>query len=159
MKNLLLFFTLLAFLEGARAQQQVQGTPQAAPKFPELYHAVMQQDSLMFGAFNTKDLAGLGKYFDPGLEIFQDNAGYRNYTQTMDAFTGLFAQPYTLTRTLLPASVEIYPIKDYGAIMTGSHRFCHVENGREECATFKFVHIWKQVKDGWVVSRIVTYDH
>ena len=119
----------------------------------------MKQDSLMFRAFNAKDLAALGKCFDPGLEIFQDNAGYRNYAQTMDAFAGLFRQPYTLTRTLLPATVEIYPIKDYGAIMTGSHRFCHVENGREECATFKFVHIWKQEKDGWVVNRIITYDH
>ena len=156
MKYLLMCSMLLAFLNGARAQQP---GPPAPARFPELYREVMKQDSLMFRTFNARDLEGLGKRFDPALEIFQDNTGYRNYAQTMDAFAGLFAQPYTLTRTLLPATVEIYPIKDYGAIMTGSHRFCHVENGREECATFKFVHIWKQGKDGWVVSRIITYDH
>lgn len=128
-------------------------------RYPALHRELMQQDSLLFRAFNTKDLAGLGKYFDPGLEIFQDNTGYRNYTQSMEAFAGLFRQPYTLTRTLLSATVEVFPVKDYGAVMTGSHRFCHVENGKEECATFRFVHIWKQEKDRWVLSRIVTYDH
>lgn len=120
---------------------------------------IMQQDSLLFQAFNSKSLDGMKSMFSEDLEIYQDNAGFRSYTQTMESFGALFQKEYILTRTLLPASVEIYPIKDYGAIMTGSHQFCHPENGKVECATFKFVHIWKRSNGKWVLSRIVTYDH
>ncbi len=37
--------------------------------------------------------------------------------------------------------------------------FCHVENGKNECGTFRFVHIW-QKKDGeWKISRAISYSH
>jgi hypothetical protein len=120
---------------------------------------IMQQDSLLFQAFNSKDVPGMKTLFSEDLEIFQDNTGYRTYAQTVESFGALFLKDYTLTRTLLPATVEIYPIKDYGAIMTGSHQFCHPENGKVECATFKFLHIWKRSNGKWVLNRIVTYDH
>ncbi|MNC99919.1 hypothetical protein D3C83_183680 [compost metagenome] len=53
----------------------------------------------------------------------------------------------------------MYPIPGYGAMEVGVHRFCHVENGKEDCGNFKFVHIW-QKKDGqWKITRVVSYDH
>jgi hypothetical protein len=44
-----------------------------------------------------------------------------------------------IRRDLVKESLEIYPIKDYGAIEIGVHRFCHKEHGQEECGSFKFV--------------------
>jgi hypothetical protein len=64
-----------------------------------------------------------------------------------------------LKRTLVPGSLEIYPVKDYGAIETGRHTFCHTENGQEICGTFKFVHVWQRKNDRWKITRIITYDH
>lgn len=45
---------------------------------------------------------------------------------------------------LVPGSMEVYPIKDYGAIETGLHRFCHEDNGKQDCGTFKFLPAWQK---------------
>jgi hypothetical protein len=125
----------------------------------DLYNEIRQQDSLLFVAFNSKNLGAMKTFFDPALELFQDNVGVRNYDQTMAGFSGIFKQDFVLTRKLVPGSLEVYPIKDYGAIETGQHTFTHMENGQEMTGTFKFLHIW-QKKDGiWKITRIVTYDH
>ncbi len=55
--------------------------------------------------------------------------------------------------------MEVYPIKDYCAIETGQDTFSHVENGKLEVFTYKFMQIW-QKKDGtWKVTREITYGH
>lgn len=129
------------------------------PASDDLYKEIARQDSLQFAAFNGRDLAGLMAFFDPGLELYQDNVGVRNYQQTHDAFGDLFKKDYVLTRKLVPGSMEVYPIEGYGAIETGQHVFSHTENGQFESATFKFMQIW-QKKDGvWRVTREVTYGH
>jgi hypothetical protein len=124
-----------------------------------LYNEIAELDSLQFGAFNARNLDQLMNYFDGSLELYQDNTGVRNYDQTKQAFGGLFKMNYVLTRKLIPGSMEVYPIKDYGAIETGQHTFSHVENGQLQVGTFKFMQIW-QKKDGvWRVTREITYGH
>ena len=49
-----------------------------------------------------------------------------------------------LIRQLVPGSLEVYPIKDYGAIETGRHTFTHTENGKPQVGTFKFMQIWQK---------------
>jgi hypothetical protein len=56
-------------------------------------------------------------------------------------------------------TIEVYPIRDYGAIEVGVHRFCHRENGRDVCGTFKFTQVWRRTASGWQVSRALSYDH
>ena len=60
---------------------------------------------------------------------------------------------------MVKGTLEVHPIKDYGAIETGSHQFKHFENGKEEIGIFKFLMIWKKETDGWKVSKVVSYDH
>jgi len=79
----------------------------------------------------------------------------------MDNFGKLFENNKTtgLRRDIVPGSLEVYPIKDYGAVETCLHRFCHVENEKNDCGTFKNVMVW-QKKDGvWKVTRVISYDH
>lgn len=71
----------------------------------------------------------------------------------------MFKQSSPIQRMLVPGSLEVYPIKDYGAIEVGSHRFCHEENGKQECGTFKFLHVWRKTGNSWQLSRIVSYAH
>jgi Domain of unknown function (DUF4440) len=124
-----------------------------------LYNEIAHADSVQFGAFNARNLDKLMQCFDPGLELYQDNTGMRNYEQTTEAFGNLFKMNYVLTRKMVPGSMEVYPIKDYGAIQTGLHTFSHVENGQLQVGTFKFMQIW-QKKDGvWRVTREITYGH
>ena len=124
-----------------------------------LFNEISSQDSLEFEAFNTRNLDKLMNYFDSSLELYQDNTGVRNFDQTKEAFGRLFKMSYTLNRKLVPGTMEVYPIKDFGAIETGQHVFSHMENGKLQAFTYKFMQIW-QKKDGvWRVTREITYGH
>ena len=113
----------------------------------------------MSEAFNKHDVNKLKSLFADDLEFYQDNEGLVRYEQTVRDFESMFAQGNNMTRELVENTLEVYPVKDYGAIEIGAHRFCHMENGKNECGTFRFVHIW-QKKDGeWKISRAISYSH
>jgi ketosteroid isomerase-like protein len=136
---------------GTRAQAQ---TPA-----PTLRDTIVATDSALFAAFNQRDLTKLMSFFAPDLEFYQDNEGVQDYARTKRDFSQMFGQPAAIRRTLVAGSLEVYPIKDYGAMEVGRHRFCHVERGQEECGTFSFVHIWRRTANGWQISRVVSYGH
>lgn len=117
-------------------------------------------DSILFHAFNHRDLATIKMLFSDELEFYHDQGGLSDYEQNIASTTDLFSRDYVLERKLVPGSTEVYPIRDYGAVMTGEHEFCHEENDRMDCGTFKFVHIWKKQEDGgWKLTRVVSYGH
>ena len=150
---------LLASCNSAKNVQKVNSKQVYIPTDKLLYQTILKQDSLLFVAFNDRNITALKSYFTDKLEVYQDNTGLRNYDETIQAFTGVFKMDYILTRRPIIESIEVYPIKNYGAIETGQHNFCHTENGKLECATFKFVHIWENKRGQWKVAKIITYDH
>jgi ketosteroid isomerase-like protein len=120
---------------------------------------IERMDSLLFAAFNARDVTALQTFFAPDLEFYQDNEGLQTYAQTMKDFGDMFRQPSPIRREIIAGSLEVYPIKNYGAIQVGSHRFCHDENGKADCGTFKFLHVWRKTETSWQLSRIVSYAH
>lgn len=125
----------------------------------ELYAIIEQMDDSLFSAYNAGNISKLKSYFTEDLEWFQDNGGLLSLQTVITNFENIFSRNYKLTRTLVKGSLEVHPIKDYGAIEAGSHQFRHIENGKEEVGTFKFLMIWKKGDKGWQVSRVVSYDH
>ena len=148
----------LIIVQAVFAKKQIK-TELTEPADSLLYQTIYLKDSLLFDAFNTRNFQKFQSFFSPNLEIYQDNTGVRNFQQSMEAFNGLFKGNYILTRTLVKESLEVYPIKDFGAIETGQHTFCHIENGKTDCGTFKFVHIWQNENGTWKITRIITYNH
>ena len=134
-------FLLLASCTATKNIKNQIPEPDYIPADKSLYETIIKQDSLLIVAFNAKNITALKSFFTDKLEVYQDNTGWRNYDQTIEAFAGLFKMEYTLTRTPILKSIEVYSIKNYGAIQTGQHTFCHTENKKLECATFKFLHI------------------
>lgn len=130
-----------------------------APVSRELYDTIVHMDSVLFNAFNNRDMDKLKNLFTEDLEFYHDKGGLTNYLQNIEAFKNLFDKNNGLKRELIAGSLEVYPLPDYGAVQTGKHRFCHTENGQPHCGTFKFVHIWKKRDGAWKISRIVSYDH
>jgi uncharacterized protein DUF4440 len=129
------------------------------PVSQELYDTIAHMDSVLFDAFNSQNLDKLKTLFTADLEFYHDKGGLSGYEENMKNFSENFSKNNKLNRKLVPGSLEVYPIKDYGAMEIGSHTFCHIENGKEDCGTFKFVHVW-QNKDGtWKISRVVSYGH
>jgi ketosteroid isomerase-like protein len=136
-----------------------QSIPVHAQEQTPLYKEIAAMDKVLFDAFNRQDAAGVKAVFSTDLEFFHDMGGLQNYEQNDEATRKLFARNLHLKRELVPGSMEVYPVKNYGAIQTGQHTFCHIENGKDDCDTFKFLQIWKQTADGWKLARVVSYGH
>jgi ketosteroid isomerase-like protein len=130
-----------------------------APTSVELFKEIERADSIMFQAFNRQDMVTFKAMFTEDLEWFQDNGGLIPYKTVFENFGNTFRNENKLSRELVKGSMEVHPIKDYGAIQIGSHQFRHFENGKEEIGTFKFLMIWQNKNGQWKISRVVSYDH
>ena len=64
-------------------------------------------------------------------------------------------------RVLLNETLEVLPMKGYGAIEMGRHRFFKVEAGKPDTPTerARFTHLWRQVDGKWLLARVLSYDH
>ena len=113
----------------------------------------------MFDAFNNQNMDKFKALFTEDLEWYQDNGGLLSDTTVFENFANTFKKDFKLTRQLVKGSLEVHPIKDFGAIEIGKHQFRHIENGKEEIGTFKFLMIWKKVDASWKISRVISYDH
>ncbi|HTO74184.1 MAG TPA: nuclear transport factor 2 family protein, partial [Gemmatimonadales bacterium] len=116
-------------------------------------------DRELFDRANAHDLPGLMALFAPDLEFYHDKGGLQHWKDVEAGFRSIFEQNNGMHRELVAGSLEVYPIPNYGAMEAGRHRFCHQEKGKEECAVFKFVQIWRQDSTGWKVTRVVSYGH
>ncbi|XOV81047.1 MAG: nuclear transport factor 2 family protein [Aestuariibacter sp.] len=125
----------------------------------DLFATIEQQDARLFDAFNACDVEMQAQIFSPDLEFYHDTAGVSNYEETLRATRQNCDKKLGLERTLISGSMRVYPIKNFGAIQQARHQFCHMENGKLDCGTFGFTHIWKRVNDTWLLHRVVSYDH
>jgi ketosteroid isomerase-like protein len=131
----------------------------AADQAARLRETVAALDRQMFDAYNAHDVDRLMALFADDLEFYHDTGGLLGHAQVRQGFTNVFANNKDIRRDLVEGSLEVYPIKGFGAIEIGAHRFCHTEDGKEDCGTFRFLQIWR-LKDGaWKVSRDVSYGH
>ena len=137
----------------------------ATPADKKVFDTIAQMDAKTFTAFNVHDVDLLMSMFTADLEFYHDKGGLTNYEQSRDGFTKMFGNAPDIGRELIKGSLQVYPIKDFGAIEIGTHRFCHKENGkngsppRTDCGNFPFVMIWKQVGSQWQISRVISYGH
>jgi hypothetical protein len=97
--------------------------------------------------------------FTSDLEFYHDKGGLTNFAQTRESFAKLFAGTPDIRRELVKGSLAVYPIKGHGAVEIGEHVFCHKENGKDDCGTFKFVMIWRKEGESWKISRVISFDH
>jgi hypothetical protein len=125
----------------------------------ELKTEILKMDSILFNAFNKRDTSLFKEFFAKDLEFYHDKTGLTGFDHTI-SFMRNTAQPGNdLRRELVKGSSEIFSVPGYGAMQIGQHRFCHTENGKQDCGIFKFVHIWQYKNGQWKISRIVSYDH
>ena len=125
----------------------------------KLFNEIALMDSLLFDAYNTQNLEKLMSFFDEDLEFYHDKGGLTNYEQNREAFKENIGKEFKIRRELVKGSLEVYPVKDYGAMEIGAHQFCHVENGKLDCGTFKFLMIWQKKNGVWKITRVASYDH
>jgi hypothetical protein len=124
-----------------------------------LFKEIEKMDSVLFAAFNSRDIESFKNFFTTDLEFYHDKGGLTNYEYTINSLKETAKRNDGLRRELVKGSLEVYPVPGFGAMQIGAHRFCHMEKGKQDCGTFKFVHIWQKKNGEWKITRVVSYDH
>jgi len=123
-----------------------------------LFKTIESLDSRLFDAYNHCDLKTLGAMVSEDLEFYHDQSGL---SVGKDPFIAAIKQNICdkVQRILVPGSMEVYPLKGYGAVEIGVHRFHHPAHPEDGVGEAKFVTLW-QNKDGvWKVTRAISYNH
>jgi hypothetical protein len=114
-------------------------------------------DAKVFDAYNRCDLPAFSSYFDPKVAFYHDTGGA---TFDRDAMVDGVRKNICgkVKRELIPPTFRVYPIKDYGAIEEGEHRFCELATGH--CGGIaKFVMIWMKQGGAWRITNVLSYGH
>ena len=127
----------------------------------DLTTTVATLDRAVFDSFNRcQDPAQLEKhagYFDPEVEFYHDTGGVTWTREAMLENTRKHACGH-YTRELVDGSLQVFPVKDFGAIAQGSHRFCEVATGKCE-GLADFVMLWRRHDGTWSITRVLSYGH
>lgn len=164
MKHSILLCLLL--LAGGVVTTNAQDAGQAATKKQkatsgELYETIAALDAQVFGAFNARDVDRLMGWFTEDMEFYDDSDDepFRDFAAARKGFVELFGNVPDLRREVVPGTLEVYPLKGYGAIEVGQHRFCHEENGKRDCGVTKFSMVWRKTGETWKLARVLSYAH
>lgn len=152
----LLALSLGTMLVAAAAHADTATTgPRDTPE--QLTRRVESMDRALFDAFNGCDLDKLESFFVADLEFYHDKDGLtasraKFISDVKKNVCGKFR------RELVPGTLEVWPLGDYGAVYSGTHRFCKTGAGKCE-GMGRFMHIWRNQGGDWKITRVVSYDH
>ena len=135
--------------------------PGVNPAADALFDTVSALDIAVFDAFNNcsspEQLQKHAGYFAPDVEFYHDTGGVTWTRQDMLANTEKYVCG-NFRRALVAGSLRVYPIKDYGAIAQGMHRFCQFKTG--ECEGLaNFIVVWRDHGGQWQITRVLSFGH
>ena len=122
----------------------------------ELTATIKRLDAELFDAYNRCELEKFGSFFPEQLEFYHDQTG--GGPMTREQLVGAIKQNICGKVHRERESLEVYPLKNYGAVELGTHRFTHpgIDN---DSGTAKFVQLWKYEDGRWWLTRVISYDH
>lgn len=152
----------------APANAPIHLTPGAAPPSQELVDTLAARDQALFEAVFGCKLDVLKDMVADDLEFLHDKHGLTSRTGAKfmeDATAGCERQKqgsdFTARRELLPGSMSVYVLNNFGAMQMGTHRFFAVRKGEPDrlTETGKFIDIWRNEGGVWRLARVISYDH
>lgn len=139
-----------------------------APASEDLIKKITSLDSALFTAsFDHCDLSLLDELLSEDLEFYHDKWGL--VASSSDQFIQNIRSSCAdqeagnspkAKRKLIKESVQIYPMKGFGALQMGKHDFYQFKNGKFEFTeSALFTHLWEKTDKGWKLLRVMSYDH
>jgi ketosteroid isomerase-like protein len=149
-------------------EAEVNLTPGAQAR-PGLREEILAADAAFFKAFfDTCDVATVRRYLTDDFEMLHDKGGRVSGSgaefvkETEDKCRRQAdGTDFLSTRKLVSETLEVYPLNNYGAIATGTHRFYAVKAGEPDrlTETGQFTIVWKEENGEWRMARALSYDH
>jgi ketosteroid isomerase-like protein len=150
---------IAALLVGMLAAPLTRTHAGTEPAADSLFQTIQSLDTQLFDAYNRCDLEKFGSFLAEDLEFYHDKTGLaRSGKALVEGVRNNICGK--VTRELIPGTLEVYPIANYGAVEIGVHRFHHPghEDG-ESIGEAKFIHLWQQKDGAWKVTRVISFDH
>ena len=126
-----------------------------------LLRQIAASDSAFFDAYNNCQLATMKSYITSDVEFYHDQSALAHLPELMDDLRKNICGK--VHRDPVPGTLEVYPLKGYGAVATGLHRFCDSRKYRTcvegESGVAKFVTLWRKDNGKWRMARVISYDH
>lgn len=126
-----------------------------------LFDALAEMDGILFDAsFASCDAAKANAIFTDDVEFYHDQTGLAVGEQVRENTRRLTAscpRDRGVKRTIVPGSLRVYPIANYGAVQVGFHRFD--ERGAATGTLAKFVSLWRLQDGRWRLARVLSLDH
>jgi len=125
------------------------------PVNQEIFNEIQAMDTKFFNAYNSCDLDTQSDIYSEDIEFFHDKGGLMTSKQgiidgTEKNICG------KVTRTLIPRSIEVYPIKDFGAVEIGYHKFFNNQEPDAISNPSKFIIFWKKSGSDWKITKVVS---
>lgn len=128
------------------------------PDDQKLHDTIVYLDSVFFEAYNTcnVNLEKYGSFYSDSIEFYHDKGGMMNSKQELVEATkkNICGK---VTRELVKGSIEVYPIKDYGAVEIGLHKF-HNNQDKSGAPSHpgRFTIIWQNKNNDWKITRVIS---
>ena len=120
-----------------------------------LYDSIATMDAMWENAYNNCKLDVMDELISEDLEFYHDQGGLMTSKQKLNEALKVNICG-KVTRQLKAGSLEVYPIKGYGAVEMGLHAFHNKKEPRLEVHYSKFVHIWKRENGKWRITRVIS---
>jgi len=151
---LLIGFTLISCSTFKQPKENI--AKEYVPDNAELYKEIVAMETEFFAAYNRCDMEKQEAIYSDSIEFYHDQGGLMTSKQgVLDATKRNICGK--VTRHLVPGSIEVYPIKDFGAIEFGEHTF---KNNQESADTpsqiGKFVIFWEKEDTNWRITKVVS---
>lgn len=158
---MMLALALLAATSMATEPSTAPPAPQSPVAATSLLETISVLDAAAFDAFNHCDQPGQldrhAGFFSENVEFYHDTGGVTWNRADMLANTRKYVCGH-FTRELVPGSLVVYPIKGFGAIEQGTHRFCQLDSGQCE-GLADFTIVWHDTGTTWEITRVLSYGH
>jgi hypothetical protein len=134
-----------------------QTTP--ADSDQQTFRTIAALDKQMFDAIDRCDMQTFATFWDDNVEFYHDKDGLMSGRENLvNAIKNNLCGK--VKRELVPGTLDVHTLNNYGAVEIGVHRFLHpYQQDHGEVGEARFIHLW-QLKDGkWKVTRVISYDH
>ncbi|MCM3871912.1 MAG: nuclear transport factor 2 family protein [Pyrinomonadaceae bacterium] len=143
-----------------------QSSSSKSPASRQLLNDIWIMDRELFDTiFNKCDVQRLENLVTEDFEFYHDKSGQvaKSGKEFVDSIRGMCERQskgtdYRARRVLVPGSMVVYPLNNYGAVQMGVHRFYPLIKGKP-IETAKFTHLWKKENGQWRIARVISYDH
>jgi Domain of unknown function (DUF4440) len=145
------FFAILFALYASPADAQSDPAPDP------LFQTIQSLDAKLFDAYNHCDLKVMASLVSEDLEFYHDKTGLARGRQSfLDSIQKNICGK--VTRELVPGTLQVYPLANYGAVEICTHRFHH-PGQQNDIGEAQSIMLWRNNRNAWQITRVISFDH